>query len=116
VVKALKRILVPVLCAGLLAPALPIASASATPLPHYAVSPSHGVELAYYRGHHRHGVGPAGILGAIIAGTLIAAAISEHRARAEDIRRCDEDFPDFDPRTGTYINRYGQERVCPYLR
>jgi hypothetical protein len=116
VVKALKRILVPVLCAGLLAPSLPIASASASPLPRYAVSPGHGVELAYYRGRHRHGVGPAGILGAIIAGTLIAAAISEHRARAEDIRRCDEDFPDFDPRTGTYINRYGQERVCPYLR
>jgi hypothetical protein len=46
----------------------------------------------------------------------LAAAISEHRARAEDIRRCDEDFPDFDPHSGTYIDRHGRERVCPYLR
>jgi hypothetical protein len=30
--------------------------------------------------------------------------------------RCDRDFRGFDPRTGTYIDRYGEERVCPYLR
>ena len=33
-----------------------------------------------------------------------------------DIERCDEDFPDFDPQSGTYIDRNGDERVCPYLR
>jgi hypothetical protein len=54
----------------------------------------------------------AGIFGAIIAGALIAAAIREGRAHEDDIARCEEDFYSFDPRTGTYINRYGEERCA----
>jgi hypothetical protein len=113
VLKALKKILVPVLCASLMLPVLPV---SAAPLLPHAAKTGPGVVLVYGRHHRGHGIGPAGILGAIIAGTLIAAAISEHRARPSDMERCDEDFPDFDPRTGTYIDRHGHERVCPYLR
>ncbi|MNC99008.1 hypothetical protein D3C83_171530 [compost metagenome] len=67
------------------------------------------------RGRHR-GRGAAGIIGAIIAGTLIAAAVREGRADERDHRRRDRDFRDFDYETGTYIDRYGDERVCPYLR
>jgi hypothetical protein len=113
VLRALKQILVPVLCASLMLPALPV---SAAPLPPPAAKTGAGIVLVY-GGHHRHhGVGPAGIIGAIIAGTLIAAAISQHRARPSDMEACDRDFPDFDPETGTYIDRRGHERVCPYLR
>ncbi len=32
------------------------------------------------------------------------------------MEHCAADFRSFDWRTGTYINRYGEERVCPYLR
>ena len=112
--RALKQILAPVLCASLMLPALPV---SAAPLLPHAAKTGPGVVLVY-GGHHGHhgGWGPAGIIGAIIAGTLIAAAISEHRARPSDMEACDRDFPDFDPRTGTYIDRHGHERVCPYLR
>jgi hypothetical protein len=74
----------------------------------------------YYGGRRGHrgggGSGAAGIIGAIIAGTLIAAAIREGRAEENDLRRCEEEFYSFDPETGTYINRYGEERICPYLR
>jgi putative DNA primase/helicase len=30
-------------------------------------------------------------------------------------RSCVEDFPGFDPRTGTFVNESGERRVCPYL-
>jgi hypothetical protein len=120
-VRPMKKILVPILCASLMAPALSAAPVSAAPLPQPGVSAGHGITLVrgrgrYRGGHRHHGHGAAGLIGAIIAGTLIAAAIREGRADDRDVRRCAEDFPDFDPETGTYINRYGDERVCPYLR
>jgi len=118
----MKKLLIPVLCAGLLAPALPVPQAQAAPLPKPGISAAGSVTLVgrrgYRRGRHHghHGHGAAGIIGAIIAGTLIAAAIREGRADKADLRQCDEDFPDFDYETGTYIDRHGDERVCPYLR
>jgi len=119
-VKPIKHLLIPVLCASLIAPALTCAQAAAAPLPKPGIASADTVVLVGHRGrrHHgrrHHGHGAAGLIGAIIAGTLIAAAIREGRADDGDIRRCAEDFPDFDPETGTYINRYGDERICPYL-
>ena len=76
----MQKLVVPLLCASLLAPSLPAASANALPL------------------------------------ARVAAAITDHRARHEDMEHCAADFRSFDWRTGTYINRYGEERVCPYLR
>jgi hypothetical protein len=114
-VKSLEKLLIPVLCASLLAPALPTASAQAAPFAKPALGVTSNVDQVYYR--RGWGGGPGfGILGGIIAGTLVAAAITEGRARHDDIRACERDFPHFDPRTGTYINRYGEERICPYLR
>jgi hypothetical protein len=105
-------------CASLLLPALPLASASAAPLGKATISnQDSGVALVRYRGRRGGGGwGPGALIGGIIAGTLIAAAVREGRADDRDMRRCEEDFRSFDPRTGTYINRYGDERVCPYLR
>ena len=119
--KPFKHLLVPVLCASLVAPALPSSPAAAAPLPKAGFTGESSVMLVDRRGRHRHrgrnrGPGAAGIVGAIIAGTLIAAAIREGRADDHDLERCAEDFPDFDYETGTYINRYGDERICPYLR
>lgn len=117
-----KTTLFPVLCASLLLPALPTMPASAAPLPKPGITVSDGIVLVDRHRRHRHrrhrhrGRDAAGLIGAIIAGTLIAAAIQEGRADRRDMERCDEDFPDFDWETGTYINRYGDERVCPYLR
>jgi hypothetical protein len=117
----LKQILAPVLCAALVAPALPAQRASAAPLARQSISAGAGTVLVdyRYRGHRRHhggGYGAAGIIGAIIAGTIVAAAIRDGRAHETDLQRCDQDFEDFDPDTGTYIDRHGRERVCPYLR
>ncbi|HML30626.1 MAG TPA: hypothetical protein PKE16_17660 [Hyphomicrobium sp.] len=70
----------------------------------------------YWRGHGGWGWGPGALVGGLIGGALIAAAISEHRAGPRDMDRCARDFPDFSYRTGTYIDRRGVERVCPYLR
>jgi hypothetical protein len=117
----MRKLLVPAVCASLILPALPVAPASAAPLPKAAIGADngHNITLVRYRGRHHHhhgGNGAAGLIGAIIAGTLIAAAIQEGRADERDLRRCDKDFPDFDYETGTYINRHGEERICPYLR
>lgn len=108
----MRKLIVPLLCLSLLAPSLPAAPASAAPFAAPAAAAHGGVALARWWGR---GPGPLGIFGAIVAGTLVAAAISEHRARHEDMEHCAADFRSFDPRTGTYIDRYGRERVCPYL-
>ena len=121
----MKKLLIPVVCASLMASALPVPQAHAAPSPKPGFSVDTSITLVgrrgrhYGRHHHRrhgHGNGAAALFGAIIAGTLIAAAVREGRAGDDDLRRCDEDFRDFDYETGTYINRYGDERVCPYLR
>ncbi|WP_045835701.1 hypothetical protein [Hyphomicrobium sp. 99] len=62
------------------------------------------------------GWGPGALVGGIIGGALIASAVAEHRADRNDMDRCARDFPEFSYRTGTYIDRRGVERVCPYLR
>ena len=62
------------------------------------------------------GWGPGALVGGIIGGALIASAVAEHRADRVDMDRCARDFPEFSYRTGTYIDRRGVERVCPYLR
>jgi hypothetical protein len=121
-VRPFKHLLIPVLCASLMAPALTCAQANAAPLGKPGISTDTSIVLVDRRGRGRHhrghrgGRGAAGLFGAIIAGTLIAAAIREGRAGDDDLDRCAEDFPDFDYETGTYINRYGDERICPYLR
>ncbi len=107
----MRKLIAPLLCASLLATSLPMTSASAAPFAAPAAASHEGVTLARWG----RGPGPLGIFGAIIAGTLVAAAISEHRARHEDMEHCAADFRSFNWRTGTYINRYGEERVCPYL-
>jgi BA14K-like protein len=125
--RRLRAALIPVLAASLMVPALPASVASAAPLPQPVVSDSDGgvtlVRDRRGRGHRRHrhrrgggGWGPAGVFGAIVAGTIIAAAIREGRADERDMERCADDFRSFDWETGTYINRYGEERICPYLR
>ena len=62
------------------------------------------------------GWGPGAFIGGIVGGALIASAVAEQRADRADMNRCARDFPDFSYRTGTYIDRRGIERVCPYLR
>ena len=62
------------------------------------------------------GPGLAVLGGVIIGGALVASAIAERRASDSDIRRCSRDFPEFDPRSGTWVDRHGEVRVCPYLR
>lgn len=102
-------------CAGLLVPMLPLAAAQAAPLPKATTTTKDSnVTFVHDRGGPGWGIGA--LFGGIVAGTLVAAAIREHRADDRDMRRCARDFPDFSWRTGTYINRYGEERVCPYLR
>jgi hypothetical protein len=126
--RRLRRALIPVLAAGLMAPALPASLAAAAPLPGPVVSDSHGgvtlVRDRRGRGHRHHrrrhrggdGWGAAGIIGAIVAGTIIAAAIQEGRADERDMERCAEEYRSFDWETGTYITYDGEERICPYLR
>jgi len=53
--------------------------------------------------------------GFIMGGVLVASAIAQHRATEDAIRSCAEDFPGFDPRSGTFVNQNGERRVCPYL-
>jgi hypothetical protein len=105
-----KSTIAALVCASLLTPALP---AVAAPVGMTAITKSDGVTLVGRRGW---GPGAGALIGGLIVGGLIAASIREGRADDRDMRRCDEDFRGFDPRTGTYINRYGEERVCPYLR
>jgi uncharacterized membrane protein (DUF4010 family) len=106
-----KSTIASLVCASLLVPLLPVAGANAAPIVKAPITNSSDVTLTGGRGW---GIGA--LFGGIVAGTLVAAAISEHRADDRDMRRCARDFPDFSWRSGTYINRYGEERVCPYLR
>ena len=84
-----KKLLITVLCASLLAPALPVVSAQAAPFANPAVDASSSVDQIYYR-RGGWGWGPGGIIGGLIAGTLVAAAITEGRARHDDVQcvRC----------------------------
>jgi len=117
--KRVNSIVASVVCAAIVAPLLPASIAQAAPVtkPSFTVDDGN-VTLVHRRGR-RGGGGPgaaAAIFGGIIAGAIIASSIREGRAEERDIRRCEDEFRSFDRRTGTYINRYGDERVCPYLR
>lgn len=107
----IKSSIAALVCASVLAPTLPLAGAQAAPVGKMTIAKDSDVTLA--RGP---GWGVGALFGGIIAGTLVAAAIREGRADDRDMRACARDFPDFSWRRGTYINRYGEERVCPYLR
>jgi hypothetical protein len=114
-VRRTKSSIAALLCASLILPALPVAQAVAAPVGKTAITKSsEGVTLVGRRGGW--GPGAGAIIGGLIVGGLIAASIREGRADDRDMRRCDRDFRGFDPRTGTYIDRYGDERICPYLR
>ncbi len=126
-----RSILVPVLCASLIAPAFTAVTASAAPLPKPGITNGekitkvqrrgrgwgrgYGYRRGPYRRGYRRGYGAGALIGGIIAGTIIAAAIREGRARDHDMRRCAYEFRSFDPVTGTYITYEGEERICPYL-
>jgi BA14K-like protein len=76
------------------------------------------VPIGYWRRGPSWGIGPGlGFVGGvIIGGALVANAIAEHRAEEAALHACARDFRGFDPRTGTFVDNYGQVRVCPYLR
>jgi hypothetical protein len=113
-VKKLRSAVASIVCASLLLPALPVAHAVAAPVGMTNITNNDGgVTLVGRRGW---GPGAGAIIGGLIVGGLIAASIREGRADNRDLRRCDRDFRGFDPRSGTYIDRYGEERICPYLR
>lgn len=93
--------------------------ASAAPLVSSAMNakPEAAVSKVYWRGRGGGwGWGPGALVGGLIGGALIASAVAEHRADRVDMDRCARDFPEFSYRTGTFIDRRGVERVCPYLR
>jgi hypothetical protein len=46
----------------------------------------------------------------------IAPAILEGRATQEAMADCAAEFGSFNARTGTYVTRKGEVRVCPYLK
>lgn len=82
-----------------------------------ALTQNNGVTNVGWRGGGGGwGWGPGAFIGGIVGGALIASAVAEHRADHVDMDRCARDFPEFSYRTGTYIDRRGVERVCPYLR
>lgn len=131
--RLIRSILVPVLCASLIAPAFYAVTASAAPLPKPGITNGEKITKVQRRGRgwrrgygyrrgpyrrgyrYRRGYGAGALIGGIIVGTIIAAAIRERRAGDDDMRRCAYEFRSFDPVTGTYITYEGEERVCPYL-
>jgi hypothetical protein len=96
------------------------AQASAAPFAAGAIvnaKPEAAISKVYWRGRGGGwGWGPGALIGGIVGGALIASAVAEHRADRVDMDRCARDFPEFSYRTGTFIDRRGVERVCPYLR
>jgi hypothetical protein len=75
------------------------------------------IQIDYRRGWRggRGGGGLAILGGLLIGGAIVAAAIAENRASDGAMRRCAANYRSFDPRSGTYIDRNGDVRVCPYL-
>jgi len=94
-------------------------AASAAPFSGAVVEHSADAGLAskvWYRGGRGWGWGGPAILGGlIIGGVLTAAAINEHRASESAMHRCADTYRSFDWRSGTYIDRSGERRVCPFL-
>ncbi len=114
--KKLRSAVASVVCASLLLPVLPSAHATAAPIGKTTITNDDGAVTLVGRRGRGWGPGAGAIIGGLIVGGLIAASIREGRADDRDMRRCDRDFRGFDPRSGTYIDRYGEERICPYLR
>ncbi|HVJ78223.1 MAG TPA: hypothetical protein VM620_10365 [Hyphomicrobium sp.] len=115
-----KSIAAAVAAASIVANVAIVEQASAAPLVSGAVAsaqPQSNITEVGWR-HHGGGWGwgPGALVGGIIGGALIASAVAEHRADRADMDRCARDFPEFSYRTGTFIDRRGNERVCPYLR
>ena len=119
-----KRAALPVaalLMASLLAQPADAAALAPAHVSQLARPPSHVTQVYWRRGWgwgwpgRWWGPGPAIAGGILIGGALVASAIAEHRATDAAVRRCEDDFPSFDPRTGTFRNRYGERRICPYL-
>lgn len=117
-IKFRKSIAAAVALSSIVASVAVSAQASAAPLvfgsiakPEAAVS-----QVGWHGGGGGWGWGPGALIGGIVGGALIASAVAEHRADRVDMDRCARDFPEFSYRTGTFIDRRGVERVCPYLR
>ncbi len=96
IVKRMNTTIAALVCASLVIPMLPLTQAGGRA--QLARRPSANPPTAL-RSSARRGWGPGALFGGIIAGALIAAAISEGRADDRDMRRCDRDFRGFDPRT-----------------
>jgi hypothetical protein len=111
IMKRVRSSITALVCASMLVPLLPLAAAQAAPVEKTSIAKESDVTLV-----GRRGWGAGALIGGIVAGALIAGAVREGRADDRDMRRCARDFPHFSYRTGTWINRYGEERVCPYLR
>jgi len=81
------------------------------------VQPAQWHRGPFWWGHGWNRRGPGlGILGGLlIGGAIVAAAVAENRYTDAEMRRCEGLYPSFNPRSGTYIDRFGQVRVCPYL-
>lgn len=119
-IKFRKSIAAAVALSSIAASVVVSAQASAAPLVSGVFTnskPEAVVSQVYWRGRGGGwGWGPGALIGGIVGGALIASAVAEHRADRVDMDRCARDFPEFSYRTGTFIDRRGVERVCPYLR
>jgi hypothetical protein len=119
-IKFRKSVAAAIAAASIVANIAVSAEASAAPLVAGTIANAKPEAQVSKVGWHHHGGwgwwGPGALFGGIIGGALVASAVAEHRANRVDMDRCARDFPDFSYRTGTYIDRHGDERVCPYLR
>ena len=64
-----------------------------------------------YGGHRRWALG-AGI---VIIGGILGYEAYRGRDRDDLFDRCDQNFPDFDYDTGSFVNDDGEREICPYL-